>query len=228
MARRHEANVLAVGLFGDHKAIFARELADPRLRHRPQGKPEARKLRAGGGEQEIALVAIRVGRPVKRPPPALVVAADDIVAGRQEVGAEVVGGGEQIGEFHVLVAGDARDRRLAGDIGAGERLDNLLSKALLVIEHVMGNAEPGRDITRVVDILPGATCALAMRGFAVVIELHRHADDIVAFSSKHRRGDRRVDAARHRHDDAGFGRRLAQAKAVERRRERAARGTVQA
>ena len=45
----------------------------------------------------------------------------------------------------------------------------------------MGNAEPRGDIARVVDILPGATRALAMRRLAVVVELHRHADDVVAF-----------------------------------------------
>ena len=127
-----------------HQAKFARQFADPRLRHRPQRKPEASELGAGGGEQEIALVAIRVGGPVERPSPALVVAADDIVAGRQQVGAEVVRGGEQIGEFHVLVAGDAWHRGLAGDVGAGERLDHLLSKALLVIEHIMGNRRAAR------------------------------------------------------------------------------------
>ena len=198
------------------RPIFARDLAHPRLGQRPQWKPEALKLRAGGSEQEIALVAIRVGRTEKRPPAAPVVTADDIVAGRQEVGAEVVGGGEQINEFHVLVAGDARDRGLAGDIGAGKRLDDLLPKPLLIVEHVMGNTEPRGDIARVVDILPGATRALAMRRFAVVVELHRHADDVVAFGGKHRRGDRRVDPARHRHDDAGVGRRLLQAEAIER------------
>ncbi len=209
---------------GDRKAIFARKLADPRLRHRPQGKAKARKLRPGGCEQKIALVAIRVGRAVKRSPPAPVVAADDIVAGRQEVGAEVVGGVEQIGEFHVLVAGDAWDRRLAGDIGAGERLDDLPSKALLIIEHIVGNAQPGRDVPRVVDILPGATGALAMGGFAMVVELHRHADDIVALGGERGRGDRRIDAARHSHDNAGLRRRLAQAKAIQRRASGRGRG----
>ena len=92
----------------------------------------------------------------------------------------------------------------------------------------MGNAEPGRDVPRVVDILPGATGALAMRRFAVVVELHRHADDVVALGGEHGRGDGRIDAARHRHDDAGLRRRLAQAKAIQRARGRAGRGRARA
>ena len=118
-----------------------------------QRKSQARELGARGGEQEIALVALGIGRPVKRSPAAPVVAADDIMAGRQQIGAEVVGGVEKIGEFHVLIAGDAWDRSFAGDIGSGERLDHLLAKALLVIEHIMGNAEPRRDVPRIVDVL---------------------------------------------------------------------------
>ena len=130
------------------------------------------------------------------------------MSGRQQVGAEVVGCVEQIDEFQVLVAGDARDGRLAGDIGLGERLDHLLAKAVLVIEHIMGNAETRGDVPRIVDVLPGAAGALAVSRFAVVVELHGDADDVVAFGRQQRRRDRRIDASRHRNDDAGFGRGL--------------------
>ena len=130
------------------------------------------------------------------------------MAGRQQIGAEIVGGGEQIGEFHVLIAGDARNRGFARDIGSGEWLDHLLAKALLVIEHIVGNAEPRGDVARIVNILPRAARAFAVRRFAVIVELHRDADDIVAFGGEQRRRDGRVDAARHRDDDAGLGRGL--------------------
>ena len=94
------------------------------------------------------------------------------MAGREHVGAEVPRRLEQVDEFHVLVAGDAGNRRLARDIGACEGLDHLLAKARLVIEHVMGNAEPGGDVARVVDVLARAAGALAMDRRAVVVELH--------------------------------------------------------
>jgi len=56
-----------------------------------------------------------------------------------------------------------------------------------------------------VNVLPGAARALAVRRFAVIVELHRHADDVVAFGREQRRRDRRIDAARHRDNDAGIG-----------------------
>ena len=130
------------------------------------------------------------------------------MAGRQEIGAEIIGRVEQIGEFQVLIAGDARDRSLARDVSSGEWLDHLLEKALLVVEHIMGDVEPRGDVPGVVDILPGAARALAMCRFAVVVKLHRDADHVIALGGEQRRRDRRIDPARHRDDDAGVGRGL--------------------
>ena len=137
------------------------------------------------------------------------------MAGRQQVGAEIPRGLEQIGEFHVLVAGDAGNRRLACDIGARERLDHLLAEALLVVEHVVRNAEPGGDVARVVDVLAGAAGALAMGRRAVVVELHRHADDVVALAASSAATTVELTPPGHRHDDAGVRGRLGEAQAVE-------------
>ena len=186
-----EADVLAVGLVGDGEAEFVRERAHLRLRQAAEREAQHRELLARRREEEIALVALGIGGAVERPAALPVVVGDDIVAGRQHVGAEVLGGLEQIGELHVLVAGDAGDRRLAGDIGAGERLDHLFAKARLVIEHVMGNAEPRGDVARVVDVLPGAAGAFAVGRRAMVVKLHRDADDVVALARQQRRDDAR-------------------------------------
>ena len=188
------------------------------LRQGAQRKAQQRELLAGGGEQEIALVALGIGGAVERAPARAVVARDDVMAGGEQVGAEVLGRLEQVGELHVLVAGDAGDRRLAGDIGARERLDHLLAEPRLVIEDVMGNAEPRGDVARVVDVLARAARALAVRRRAVVVELHRDADDVVALARQQRRDDAGIDAARHRHDDARIRRGLGQAEAIERAR----------
>ncbi len=194
---------------------LARERAHLRLRQAAERKAQAPQLLARGGEQEIALVALGIGGAIERLPALAVVAADDIMAGGQQVGAEVGGGFEQIDEFHVLVARDARDRRLAGDIGARERLDHLLAKTLLVIEHIVRHAEPRGDVAGVVDVLAGAAGALAMRRRAVIVELHGQADDIIALARQHRGDDAGIDAARHRHDDARIRRRLWQAQGID-------------
>ena len=142
------------------------------------------------------------------------------MAGRENVGAEVLGRLEQVGELHLLIAGDAGNRRFARDIGAREGLDHLLAEPRLVIEHVMGNAEPRGDVARVVDVLAGAAGALAVRRRAVIVELHRDADDVVAVARQQRRDDARIDAARHRDDDARVLGGLGQAEAVEGTRRR--------
>ena len=120
----------------------------------------------------------------------------------QHVGAEVLRHLHQVDELHALVAGDARHRRLALPIGIGERLDHRALEALLVVEDVVRNAERGRHAARIVDILTGAAGALAVRRFAVVVELQRDAHDIVALAGEQSRHHRAVDAARHRDDNA--------------------------
>ena len=52
----------------------------------------------------------------------------------------------------------------------------------------------------------------------MIIELHRHGDDVIALFLQQRRDDGGIDPARHGDDDAGFGRRLGEAKGVQTRR----------
>jgi hypothetical protein len=75
-------------------------------------------------------------------------------------------------------------------IGIGEGLDDRGLEALLIVENVMGNAERCRHAARVMDILPGATRALAMNGFAVVVKLEGHAHHFVTLAGKQARHDR--------------------------------------
>jgi hypothetical protein len=55
---------------------------------------------------------------------------------------------------------------------------------------------------RIVNVLPGAAGALPVRRLAVVVELERHADHVVAGRLEETRDDRRIHAAGHRDDDA--------------------------
>src|SRR5438876_3408079 len=69
-AGRHEADVLAVVLVGDREPEPARELAGLRLGLVAKGKAQRRELLARGGEQEIALVALRLAGTVECAPTA--------------------------------------------------------------------------------------------------------------------------------------------------------------
>src|SRR5271167_4816992 len=114
------------------------------------------KRRAGGREQEIALVAGRIGRPAElgsvRPDcPA------HIMPGGERRGAELARGPEQIAKLDPLIAPDARDRGLAAAIGFGEILDHFFAEPALVIEYVMRDAEAIGDAPCVADVLAGTT-----------------------------------------------------------------------
>ena len=172
-----------------------------RLRHAAEREPQVAQLLGRRGEQEVALIAIGIdGARQLRTVGA--VAALDVVAGRQHVGAELLGGVEQVAELDLLVAGDARDRRFAGGVAFGEAVDDGRGEAALVIEHVVRNAECVGNPARVVDVLAGAAAALAAGGGAVVVELQRYSDNVVPGLAHQRGDDGGIDATRHGHDDA--------------------------
>ena len=198
----HEADVLAVLLVGDRKAELVRELAHARLRQAAEREAQQVELRARGGEQEIALVAVGIMRAIERVAAVGAAAADHIVAGREHACAEIAGGAEQVGELDRTVALDARHRRLARRIALGETIDHGGAEALFIVEHVVRNADALRDRARIMDVAAGAAGTLAVRGRAVVVELQRDADDVVALGLEQRSRHRGVDAARHGDDDA--------------------------
>ena len=127
-----------------------------------------------------------------------------VMAGGQAIGAEIFGDALQILELHGLIAAHARDRRRAGKIGVGEIFHHRLTEAAFVIEHVVRKADRIGDAARVVNVLSGAARARLVHRRAVVIELQRDADDVVALARQHRRDDGRIHPARHRRDDARF------------------------
>mgnify|MGYP001351571606 CR=1 FL=1 len=94
--------------------------------------------------------------------------------------AELPRRGQQIAELDLAVAGDAGHGRLAGRVAGREGVDDGRGEALLVVEHVVGNADDIRGAAGVVDVPAGAAPALAADGLAVVGELQRDADDVVA------------------------------------------------
>src|SRR6478609_6056393 len=201
-ARRYEADVLAVVLVGHRERKLTRKFARLRLSPVSERKAQQVELLASGGKQEIALVALLFAGAVERAAATWQGPGSDVMAGRQDLGAEFARGRKQIAELDRLVAFDAGHRRFAGNIALGEAIDHHLLEATLVIQYVVGNADALRHRTRVVDVLAGATGAFAMGRGTVVVELQRHAHDVVALGLEQRRRPRGVYPARHGHNHA--------------------------
>ena len=117
------------------------------------------------------------------------------MAGGEAVGTQLAGHAQQIGELRAHVAADARDRRAPGEVIVGEALDHFLAEGALMVEHVVGEAEPVGHAAGVADVVPGAAGALAPGRRAVVIELQGYADHLGAALCRKGRDDRAVDAA---------------------------------
>ena len=137
-AGRHEADVLAVVLVGDREAEAARQLARLRLGPVAERKAQEVELLAGGGEQEIALVALVVAGAVerarRRPAAAATRRNGRSPAPWRRARARSTSRSRNLID---MVAVDARHRRLARDIALGEAVDHRLLEAALVVEHVM-------------------------------------------------------------------------------------------
>ena len=97
-----------------------RQLARLRLGAVAERKAQQVELRARRGEQKIALVALGFASAIERTAAAGQRAGGDVMAGRQNLGAKLARGLEQVAEFDRLIALHARHRRLAGHIALGE------------------------------------------------------------------------------------------------------------
>ena len=176
------------------RAAWARTSA---LVRSPTGNVRARELRLAEHVQHVRLVLRAVG--ATRDTARAVGPQHDarVVAGGDRVDAERGGPSQQPIELEVPVALDARVGRAArgvvGDVGR----DDLRVEVVAEVEHVVVDAELVGDASGVVDVGDRAAAGVAL----AAPQLHRDAGDAVAPLDEQRRGDRRVDAARHRDDD---------------------------
>ncbi len=204
IAARHEADVLAVGLACDPEPEMLREQAHRRLVEAAEREAEAGELGAGCREQEIALVPGRVGRAVHFGA-RFAVESLDIMAGEEGIRAQIVGDGEQVTEFHGLVAADARDGRAAGQIAVGKGLHDLGVEGRHIVEHIMGKAGPVGDGAGVGDVGSGAAGPFARRGGVAVGQAQGDPDCLAAMPVCERCDDTGINPARHGHDDPAAG-----------------------
>src|SRR5690606_23387524 len=117
----HEADLHALGLVGGGQAERAGTRAHLLLVERADREARRRELRGAEVEEEVRLVlrGVRAAQQAQRA--ARRIARDArVVAGGDRVGAERAGARQQARELEAPVAGDARDRRAAREVGVGE------------------------------------------------------------------------------------------------------------
>ena len=119
----------------------------------------------------------------------------------QRRGPKLARGLQKIGELHALIAAHAGDRRLAREIARREIGDDRLLETVLVIQHVMRDAERVRHAPRIHNVPPSAAGALTRHGRSVVVKLKRNANGLVARGRNQCRRQRRIHTTRHRNDD---------------------------
>ena len=206
VAAGDEADILRVRFVGGEQTkpfgVLARDVFCPAA----QRKPQEIQLFLRGGEQEIALVfcvvdcAVEFGGPIVF---LVAVHALHVVAGHHAVGAEIVRDAEQVAEFDGLIAAHARDGCFAAHVAVGEIVDHRLAEIAFVIQDVVREAARIGHAAGIVDVLAGAAGFGFRGGRAVIVELQRYADDVVAVLVQQARGDGGIDPARHAHDPAG-------------------------
>ena len=187
------------------EACLPRQCADLVLRVCAHWQQDAAQLLLPQPEQHVGLVLPFVHALTERPLAVGGVAFDaGVVARGDVVGVHHRGALHEEVELDAVVAGDTRVGRAPALVLAHEVGDDVLAELAPGVDDVVRHAQRLADAAGVLDVLNRAA-ALVVRRYAVLIrrpEPHRDADDVVALPVQQVRSDRRVDAARHRGDDA--------------------------
>src|SRR5260370_10738210 len=142
-------------------------------------------------EEEVRLVFGFVGWALQQPAADLLVKDDlGVMASGDLIGANLPCHNKKLVKLQVIVAETARNRRPSGKILLDERPHHIALKALLVIDHIVGDAEGLGNAASIVDVV--ARTAPALDGFehafvsgdpARVPARHSQADDGGDFAS---------------------------------------------
>ena len=201
-----EADLVAVRLLRDRQAERAGVLADRRLLEAADRKHRVGELRLRQREEEVRLILGRIGAAQEPILAGRGIPLDaGVMAGGDEVGVERLGPRRQRRELQVAVAVHAGNRRAAAGVLAHEVRDHLLGELPLEIDDVVGDADAPGHTPGVVQVVDRAAGAEADFSLALVVQLHRQTDHLVALLREERRSDGGVDAAGHGYDDShGF------------------------
>src|SRR5208337_1874147 len=195
VAAGDETNFLRVGLFGNHQIVLAREFANFGLGHAAEWEQGAAQLLLREAEEEVSLVFTPVSRTLQQPAVHMLVKDDlSVMAGGNLVGANLPCYNKKLIKLQVIVAQTTRDRRAPGQVLFDKRTHHIALEALLVIHHVVGDAQGLGHAASIVNVVDRA--APPLHGFrhafvsgktALIPELHGQADDIAPFGAQHGR-----------------------------------------
>src|SRR6267143_117554 len=171
---------------GDRASLLLGEIA-----HRRQ---HAVHHRAIDPPQEVRLILLAVAAAEQR-----ATVGDRVMPGRNRIAVERVGVIEEVPELREGVAAHAGNGRAPARVFGHEIVDHVVPEPVLEIEDVVWNAELVRHQLRVGDRVEGAAGTVG-DGVAVTEQLHRRADHVVTLFDEQGRGDRGIDAARHRNE----------------------------
>ena len=149
--------------------------------------------------EHIALVLAFVERLFEQISSRAVVLLDSRVMSRNDyICAALLGGTEQLVEFHMAVAVDAGIGRAAAFIGADKFFDDFVLEVLSVIQNRIGNIQRKSDLARVLDILLGAAGPMTAAADILAME-EPHGDALAVITAAFHKisGDRAVNAAAH-------------------------------
>src|SRR5262249_50362109 len=122
------------------------------------------------------------------------------MTGSQTIGSDLTRNQEQLIKLQMVVAQAARDGRAAGEILTHEGAHDFILEPALLVYDVVRNANRFRDAACIVNIVKGTATSLDRLGHslptgqpALIPELHREPDYVVAFTAKLRRDGRGID-----------------------------------
>ena len=178
----HETYVLAVGLVRYHKAKLTSNAPRFGLGQRTQGKAQKINLLLCGRKQEIALITRHVCRreqiTVRRS--IITRATLDIMTRHQRSSIQIPRALQKICKFNGLITLHTRDGRFTSQITSNKIIDDRILETTFKIQNIVRNIKACRNTPRIMNILPGAAGSFAANGFAMVIELQRNANHIIA------------------------------------------------
>jgi hypothetical protein len=112
------------------------------------------------------------------------------MSGRDGVGAERARPIDQRRELQIAVTVSAGKRRASRRVLADEVRNDLLVELPFEVDDVVRDVDGGGDAPRVVEIVERAAAPERRLPVALIVELHRHTNHVVALLGEQRRRDR--------------------------------------